>query len=356
MALRFQQYVSPETYLKYRDASERAPFEQRVLQPLTAGVQAWAQGRQMENENARQQKLEQILSDKNMHERMKYEREARKPIPLTRIVPGTGMPLVDAFQKFRAEGLPKEQAQANPELLDYLNEDERKYYYKQFENINSPSSGYFIPRGVDPTNNKPVYSSSKKMGLFYDDGTPYTGSGVGTLNLKTLPSEQIEKEGQMSSLEFALDKVANSYADDFVGPVSSRTGRGKQYLEGLSTPEAADFYGNVSDLRNQLVYLRSGKQINEQEYKRLLESLPNENLSPTDFKRKFNNFLELYNQMKGTRKQMLQGTGYRYPDIESKKINPIPGGRIRVTNGSETLEIDESDLADAQKEGYRIVR
>jgi len=173
--------------------------------------------------------------------------------------------------------------------------------------------GYSIPRGVDPATNRVVYSDSKRMGLFYDDGKPYTGGAPGALNLKTLPSDQIQKETDLASLKFSLDKVKGAYNDDLVGPLGARVGRGKQYLEGTSTPEAADFYSNVADLKNQMLYLRSGKQINESEYNRLLQALPNEYMSPTDFKKRLSNFEQLYNNIVTTRQNALQGSGYRMP-------------------------------------------
>lgn len=181
--------------------------------------------------------------------------------------------------------------------------------------------GYFIPRGVDPQTNQPVYSSSKMPGLFYADMTPYQGGAPGELTLQTLPSEQIEKETALSTLKLAGERIRFSYNPKFVGPVASKFGKGKQYIEGLATPEAADFYGNVADARNQIIYLRSGKQINEEEYRRLLATLPNENLSPTDFKTKLDNFDRLIGEITSSRKRILPSTGYRVPlgkDIPSK--------------------------------------
>ena len=147
------------------------------------------------------------------------------------------------------------------------------------------AGGYFVPRGVDPESGKPLYSNSKQPGLFFDDMTPYTGNAPGKLVLQTLPSEQIEQEVKMDTLSLALNKVKDSYSDDFVGPVAARVGKAKQYIEPLANEKAANFYSNIQDLRNQLVYLRSGKAINEEEYKRLLDAIPNENTAPLNKRR-----------------------------------------------------------------------
>jgi len=132
--------------------------------------------------------------------------------------------------------------------------------------------GYYIPRGVDPETNKPVYSHSKQIGLFFDDGTQYRGAGVGKLTLNPMSGEMLDKEDAFSNLGFSMNKIKESYSDDLVGPADARVGRGKQYLEGVSTPEAANFYSNLSDLKNQIIYLKSGKQINEQEFVELLNT------------------------------------------------------------------------------------
>lgn len=181
--------------------------------------------------------------------------------------------------------------------------------------------GYTIPRGVDPASGRPVYSDSKRVGLFFDDGTQFKGA-PGVLNLKPLPSEQIQREMDLSSLQFSLDNVKNSYSPDLVGPVGARAGRGKQYLEGVATPEAASFYSNLADLRNQMLYLRSGKQINEAEYNRLLQALPNENMSDTDFRARMKNFEGLFQKIKAARENALRGTGYRMPQPLPEPTTP----------------------------------
>src|SRR3990167_106122 len=198
-------------------------------------------------------------------------------------------------------------------------------------------NGYFVPRGVDPNSGKPLYSSSKRPGLFYDDMTPYQGTAPGKLILQTLPSEQIEQESKMDTLSLALQKVQDSYSDDFVGPVASKVGKAKQYIEPLANEQAANFYSNLADMRNQIVYLRSGKQINEEEYKRLLNAIPNENTSATDFKVRLGNFQQLKDTILSSRQRNLSGTGYRTPNglnsIESPKprtITPRKAGRFII--------------------------
>jgi len=59
--------------------------------------------------------------------------------------------------------------------------------------------------------------------------------------------------------------------------------------------------------------LKSGKQINENEFKRLADALPNEYVSPTDFKVRLKNFEKVFSEIITTRRKNLSGTGYRVP-------------------------------------------
>jgi len=214
-----------------------------------------------------------------------------------------------------------------------------KFAEQKTKSEQSQGSGYFIPRGVDPETNRPIYSHSKTIGLFYDDMTPYKGAGVGALSLKSMTGEMLDKEDAYTNLGFSAKKVREFYSDDLVGPVSARIGRGKQYVEGISTPEAANFYSQLSDLKNQIIYLKSGKQINENEYKRLLDALPNEYMSPTDFKTRLGNFEQIYSTIMDNRRRNLSKTGYRVPSglenpFKSSELRPLPmpgqGGGAKV--------------------------
>ena len=190
----------------------------------------------------------------------------------------------------------------------------------------SNQGGYFTPRGVDAATNQPVYSHSKQPGLFYADMTPYKGGAPGAFTLKSLPSDQITQESSLATLDLALKNINDSFNSDLVGPVASRVGKGKQYVEGLATPEATNFYSNVADLRNQILYLRTGKQINETEYQRLLAAVPNENMSPTDFRKRLANTQKLIKTIIESRAKALSGSGYRgassnLPQIPSEPQN-----------------------------------
>lgn len=172
--------------------------------------------------------------------------------------------------------------------------------------------GYFIPRGLDPQSNRPVYSHSKKPGLFFDDMTPF-GGAPGALTLQKLPSEQIAKEEQFANLHDAIKKVGSAYKKSYVGPAQATVGKAGQYFDLTASPEKATFYSNLQDVKNQIIYLRSGKQINEAEFERLMKALPNEYTSDVDFESRYNNFIDIFGNIMKTRSSAFSSSGYRSP-------------------------------------------
>lgn len=147
---------------------------------------------------------------------------------------------------------------------------------------------------------------------------------------KTLPADQSAQLGDFDTLSSQLEAVKESVKGhpEFTGPVESRLGNLAQTVDipsvGLgASPQRADFLSNINSIRNQLIYLRSGKQINEKEYERLLAELPNEKRSDVDFGAKLANFEKVFNEIKQNRRNSL-ATGYNVPPANNP--TPAPAG------------------------------
>jgi hypothetical protein len=160
----------------------------------------------------------------------------------------------------------------------------------------------------------------KTVGVTYGgEVKPISVPGDANLNplKKTLPADIAQQLGDFNTLSDQINTVKSTYKKDFVGPVQARTGELAQTFDipqlGLeASPQRADFYANVNSIRNQLLYLRSGKQINEKEYERLVAELPNEKRSDVDFEAKLKNFEKFFNEIK-TNRQSALATGYQIP-------------------------------------------
>lgn len=135
---------------------------------------------------------------------------------------------------------------------------------------------------------------------------------------KPLPADNAQQLGDFATLSDQIQRAKDSYKPEFVGVVAGRTGKVAQTLDipalGLGADtERSNFLSNINSVRNQLLYLRSGKQINEKEYERLLAELPDENKSSKDFEAKMKNFEAVFNEMVSNRKKSLAEGGYRVP-------------------------------------------
>lgn len=160
---------------------------------------------------------------------------------------------------------------------------------------------------------------------------------------KTLPADASQQLADFDTLSQQLDTVKTTFKPEFTGPIQARTGELAQTLDmpslglGASQPRS-DFYSNVNSIRNQLLYLRSGKQINEKEYERLLAELPNEKRSDVDFSAKLANFEKVFNEIKLNRRNAL-ATGYNIPGSAS----PAPAaGNPGKTGGFKVISVRPS--------------
>lgn len=131
---------------------------------------------------------------------------------------------------------------------------------------------------------------------------------------KVLSSEMITAEQQIGVLRETLDSVKDSYKKEYVGPISGRTGTLGEAVGGITKDRAA-FYANLEQIKNTLVYLLSGKQINEQEYERLARQLPDRNLPEGVFESRMKEFDRTLNSMIKNRKSA--SGGYGVPSKES---------------------------------------
>lgn len=148
-----------------------------------------------------------------------------------------------------------------------------------------------------------------------------TGQVTGTTPLTGPREKQVNDQtatqiGDFSTIAKQIDKVRTTYKPEYVGPVQGRTGELAQTVDlpsiGLgANKERADFLSNVNSIRNQLIYLRSGKQINENEYDRLIKELPDETRSNIDFQAKLDNFQNVFNEIAANRNKAFKEGGFR---------------------------------------------
>lgn len=144
--------------------------------------------------------------------------------------------------------------------------------------------------GITPANVR-----SGELGQPSGAGKPFTG-------------EMITTEQQIGTLKETLQRVKTLYKDNYVGAVTGRLAGLAEKTVGLSS-EQAQFNSDLAQVKNSLIYLMSGKQINESEYKRLLDQLPDKNLPPSVFKARMSNFDKTLNSIISQRQKNIGGYG-----------------------------------------------
>lgn len=211
----------------------------------------------------------------------------------------------------------------------------------------NPTSGqYEVAQVVDPTNPSGSQPSIPTNPVF----TPRVAPQV--------PAAQSAELGDFQNLLDQLKVVKSNYKPDYVGMVDSRTQGIKQATGIGADPQAATFKASLGAIRNKLLNLLSGAAISPAEYDRLLQQLPNEQSSEVDFNAKLNAFEQNIQGVIGSRQKSFHAAGYRSPTAAAPVSSPPPaaGGKIKISNGKETLLVDPSDVAEAAKEGFKVMR
>jgi hypothetical protein len=152
-------------------------------------------------------------------------------------------------------------------------------------------------------------------------GEPYPmdkAAGV-TINMpKATPQGQLESLNKLYAFDSQLDRIEENWDKMFTGPIEGRIGwiRDLTGLDlGLPDEKAskqAIFRQVVKDIGDTLLRLRSGAQINEQEYQRLLKLLPTPNLPDRTFKARLQSLRKAIQNNISIRRQMLGGQ-YKVP-------------------------------------------
>lgn len=152
-----------------------------------------------------------------------------------------------------------------------------------------------------------------------------TGEKVSTGLNKPLTGGMIDTEQQLGTLKGTFDKVKSLYSPGYTGPIQGRTGRLASVTTG-NEPNRATFLSAMQDINNAIVYLKSGKQINEQEYKRLRSAMPNVDLADTDFKARMVEFDRTLNSIAEERAKAKKGWGAATtpsPQTPSQDVTPF---------------------------------
>lgn len=233
------------------------------------------------------------------------------------------MSLQDAYKIKKAqEDKPKEVNVGNdieiilmgmPQFKDYASNPETRkkaleYYANNSETIRNKASQFAQSKAapfytVVPTTEglKPFKARGEGAGEFKEDGT--------TPKNKPLTEAAAKEFGALSGLMANIKSAEKLYKSDYVGPVAGRFYSIAENLKNLPEDQIK-FYSYVRDNKDALLRARSGAQINEQEYARLVKFLPDENLPSGNFVARMKRFEEAVKQIMNEKAKVYRNQGY----------------------------------------------
>jgi len=161
---------------------------------------------------------------------------------------------------------------------------------------------------------------------------------------KPLPTADRNDIEKLVNIRRLLKEVKDSYAPSYTGPIQGRLGKLKGELVDLPEKQAR-FYSAIGNLQDTELRGRSGAQINEQEFKRMLGFLPGETKPDKNFNSRLDLAIGLADKMMLEYAKYYSGQGYKF-DINT-------GVGAGEPNGFETKTVVERRVSPS---GKRLVK
>lgn len=226
-----------------------------------------------------------------------------------------------------------------PETLDSFDQMVKtgsftKKMLSQLPSFVTGRQDFFSPQGFYPTASgfKGVaYNSARDKWSVQD--LPTDGNLPGKPRVAS--SEEADFFAKAETLNTVMGQVAKLYSDDKVGPFAGRVGRAIDTYTPFTDSERSSLRNYTAKMFNNMIYLRSGKQINQEEANRMGEEFMNINNTPGAFKTAFDS---LQNEMvwlvDNKRQALRQGMV-----VNADKFAPSvqPDQRVQL-NGTPTVD------------------
>jgi hypothetical protein len=140
-----------------------------------------------------------------------------------------------------------------------------------------------------------------------------SGSGV-TINMpKAAPSGERESLNKLFEFDSQLERIEKSYDPKYVGRVQGVAGAAKELTGVGANKKESEFRQVTRDISDTLLRLRSGAQINEQEYQRMLKLVPTTNLPEQVFEARLKSLRTAIKDSIRIRKGTMEDSGFIVP-------------------------------------------
>lgn len=146
---------------------------------------------------------------------------------------------------------------------------------------------------------------------------------------KPLPEAAAKEFGALAALRAQVGEAKRLYNSRYVGPVAGRYYSVAENLVNLP-PEQVQFYAYVNDIKDALLRARSGAQINEQEYARLVKFLPTAELPPQNFMARMKRFDKAVEMIQREKAKTYSAQGYQIDVSLGAKEDPGKKKRFEI--------------------------
>lgn len=168
-----------------------------------------------------------------------------------------------------------------------------------------------------------------------------TGGEVSPRIPPTVPGGEADFFSKADTLKGIFNEIGHTFKPDYVGPVQSRVNRAVDVYTPYGNEDRSRFRNEVAKAFNNLIYLRSGKQINQEEASRMGEEFMATNNSPVAFQSALKSMNDEMNSLVANRRKALVQSGYRGASGLGDQ-NPQPFGGANVPNYATEQEAEAS--------------
>ena len=171
-----------------------------------------------------------------------------------------------------------------------------------------------------------------------------TAKGLGKSQMST---PELDARGTIGSLEYftnTIDRLSQKHIKELGGPFGAKgKWQSLKSTAGYASPEMDELLRTAKDAGNRIVYLQSGKQINEAEYARLEAAMPNPTLPLIGFQnnlKRFKQVLAIMKKVRGMGKQYADDADFAgYDSGRTGMTTPPTTGNTKLKSGNEIISI-----------------
>jgi len=140
---------------------------------------------------------------------------------------------------------------------------------------------------------------------------PVSGKEIQPKIKPTLPESATTDLSDFVTLLDLSKTVRDTYDPSYSGAIQGRYGKVKENWIGGLSEDQLKFNQSLESIKNRLIYLRTGKQINEQEFKRMMQELPDVRQPDSTAKVRLDNFYTMSEDLLNNRMKGLGAAGFR---------------------------------------------